>query len=74
MPKPATCNNEYGQTRTSQPRPRLTIQIPRVLHVSMVLRVVADTLLVTLRPKKLKLPMLTQMARAVQMTVGLDAI
>ena len=53
-PKLATCNMEYGQSRTSQPSPRLIIQIVIVLHVSVILRVVADTCRVTLRPKKLK--------------------
>jgi len=42
-PKLATCNMEYGQSRTSQPSPRLIIQIVIVLHVSVILRVVADT-------------------------------
>jgi len=56
-PKLATCNMEYGQSRTSQPSPRLIIQIVIVLHVSVILRVVADTCRVTLRPKKLKKPM-----------------
>ena len=56
-PKLATCNMEYDQSRTSQPSPRLIIQIIIVLHVSVILRVVADMCLVTLRPKKLKKPM-----------------
>jgi hypothetical protein len=48
---PATCNNEIGHTNLSHPSPRLTIQIPSVRQVSIVLRVVADTRLVTLKPK-----------------------
>jgi len=55
-PKLATCNLEYHQSRTSRPSPRLIIQIVIVLHVSVILRVVADTRRVTLRPKKLKKP------------------
>ena len=56
-PKLATCNLEYHQSRTSRPSPRLIIQIVIVLHVSVILRVVADTCRVTPRPKKLKEPM-----------------
>lgn len=48
---PATCRSEKGHTSRSHPTIRLTIQIPSVLHVSMVLLVVALTRLVTLRPK-----------------------
>lgn len=48
--KPATCNH----LNDSQPRPRETTQINRVLQVSMVERDVALTVLVTDRPKKLK--------------------
>lgn len=69
IPNPATCNSDNGQTNRSHRKPRLTIQIPNVLQVSMVLRVVAETLLVTLKPKKLKLPMLIQIATEVQITV-----
>jgi len=56
-PKLATCNIEYSQSRASQPSPRLIIQIVIVLHVTVILRVVANTRRVTLRPKKLKEPM-----------------
>lgn len=34
--KPATCSKLYGQTSTSQPRLSETIQIVRVLQVSIV--------------------------------------
>jgi len=63
-PKLATCNMEYGQSRTAHPSPRLIIQIVIVLHVSVILRAVADTCWVTLRPKKLKKP--TENAMATQ--------
>ena len=48
--KPATCNH----LKLSQPKPRLTIQMKSVRHVSIVLRLVAETERVTERPKKLK--------------------
>ena len=47
---PSTCSH----LNVSQPRPRETSQMNRVLQVSMVEREVALTLLVTERPKKLK--------------------
>jgi hypothetical protein len=50
---PVTCNNDQGHTSTSQPSPRLTIQIVIVLHVSMILRIVALIWRVILKPKKL---------------------
>lgn len=62
-PKPTTCNRENGQTSFSHPTPRLTTQMPRVLHVSIVLLVVALTLLVTLRPKKLNEPIENMIAK-----------
>lgn len=71
---PTIWRNDTGQTRASQPNPRLTIQIPRVLQVSTVLRVVALTLCVTLRPKKLKDPMESMMAKQDQRTVGVETI
>lgn len=71
---PMIWRNDTGQTRASQPNPRLTIQIPRVLQVSTVLRVVALTLCVTLRPKKLKDPMESMMAKQDQRTVGVEII
>jgi hypothetical protein len=40
--------------KVSQPRPRDTIQMKSVRHVSMVERDVAETVRVTERPKKLK--------------------
>lgn len=51
---PTTCNRETGKRSFSQPRKRLTIQMARVLQVSVKLLAVALTCLVTLRPKKLK--------------------
>jgi hypothetical protein len=48
--KPTTCSH----LKVSQPSPRLTIQMKRVRHVSIVLREVAEMTRVTLRPKKLK--------------------
>ena len=51
MPKPTTCNTVKGQTSRSQPTARLTTQMPSVRQVSIVLRVVALTRLVTLSPK-----------------------
>jgi hypothetical protein len=48
--KPSTCSH----LNVSQPRPRETIQMKRVRQVSMVERDVAETVRVTLRPKKLK--------------------
>jgi len=42
---------EYGQSRSPKSSPRLIIQIVIVLHVSVILRAVADTCRVTLRPK-----------------------
>ena len=73
-PKPVTCNMEYGQTRTSQPSPRLMIQIVMVLQVSVMLRAVAETWRVTLRPKKLKKPMENAMATDEPRTRGLDMV
>ena len=73
-PKPVICNMEYGQTRTSQPSPRLMIQIVMVLQVSVMLRAVAETWRVTLRPKKLKKPMENAMATDEPRTRGLDMV
>ena len=73
-PKPMTCNVEYGQTRTSQPSPRLIIQIVMVLQVSVTLRAVAETWRVTLRPKKLKKPMEKAMATEDPRTRGLEMV
>src|SRR5258706_6556973 len=73
-PKPTTCNMEYGQTRTSQPRPRLMIQIVMVLQVSVILRAVAETWRVTLRPKKLKKPMEKAIATEEPRTRGLEMV
>jgi hypothetical protein len=50
-----------GHISTSQPSNKLTIQIASVLHVSVKLREVALTSLVTLKPKKLK--------RAIEMAI-----
>lgn len=72
--KPTIWRMDSGQTKASQPNPRLTIQIPRVLQVSTVLRVVALTQCVTLRPKKLKDPMENMMAKQDQKTVGVETI
>ena len=68
--KPATWSNESGKTSFSHPVARLTIQIPSVLHVSMRLLAVALTRAVTLRPKKLKEPILIMIAIQVQNTRG----
>lgn len=59
--KPATCSH----LKLSHPSPSETIQINRVLHVSMIEREVAEMLLVTLRPKKLKPPIETMIRRLV---------
>lgn len=48
--KPKTCNH----LNDSQRRPKDTIHINSVRHVSIVERDVADTVRVTERPKKLK--------------------
>ena len=56
-PKLATCNMEYDQWMASQSSPRLIIQIAIVLHMSVILRAVADTCRATLRPKTLNKPM-----------------
>ena len=73
-PKLATCNMEYGQSRISQPSPRLIIQIVIVLYVSVILRVVADTCLMTLRPKMLKKPMENATATDEPRTRGLELV
>jgi hypothetical protein len=49
MTKPTTCSH----LNVSQPRPRDTIQMKRVRHVSIVERAVAETDRVTESPKKL---------------------
>lgn len=49
-PKPTTCSH----LKVSHPSPRLTTQMNSVLHVSIVLRAVAETVRVTDSPKKLK--------------------
>jgi len=59
--KPTTCNH----LKLSHPNPSETIQINKVLHVSMIEREVADMLRVTLRPKKLKPPIETMINRLV---------
>lgn len=68
--KPRTCKNEKGTTNLSQPRPKLTIQMARVLHVSVKERAVALTWRVTLSPKKLNNEILIAMAIPDQNTVG----
>jgi hypothetical protein len=60
--------------RRSHPTAKLTTQMPSVRHVSIVLRVVALTLRVTLSPKKLKAPMEKQMARESHITLGVEVI
>lgn len=59
-----------GNNSFSQPKPKLIIQILNVLQVSVRLRAVALTCLVTLSPKKLNKEMLMAMAREDQRTVG----
>ena len=57
--KPTTCSH----LKVSQPSPSETIQMKRVRHVSMIDRDVADMLRVTDKPKKLKPPIETIIAR-----------
>lgn len=59
---PATCSH----LKVSQPRPRDTIQMNRVRQVSMMDLEVAEILLVTERPKKLKPPMENMIAMLVK--------
>ena len=67
---PKTCRIEIGHSSFSQPNPKLIIQIDNVLHVSVKLRAVALTCLVTLSPKKLKSEILTAIAMPEYKTVG----
>jgi len=59
-----------GKSSFSQPRPRLTIQMERVLQVSVKERAVALTWRVTLSPKKLNRAMLRQIAAEEYKTFG----
>jgi hypothetical protein len=67
---PKTWRTEIGHSNFSQPNPKLIIQIDSVLQVSVKLRAVALTYLVTLSPKKLKSEMLIAMAMPEYSTVG----
>lgn len=69
-----TCNSDMGKRSFSQPNARLMIQILKVLQVSVKLRAVALTCLVTLKPKKLKSEMLHAMAMPDQRTAGVSII
>ena len=71
---PSICNNEIGKRSISQPNPKLTIQIASVLHVSVKLRAVALTCLVTLSPKKLNNEMLIATITPDQRTAGLPTV
>ena len=68
--KPRTCNNEIGHTSFSHPRPRLTSQILKVLHVSVKLLAVALRCLVTLNPNQLNKLILIAIAIPEYNTVG----
>ena len=72
--KPNTCKRETGNKNFSQPNPRLMIQMASVLQVSVRERAVALTCRVTLKPKKLKREMLTQMANPEYSTDGVSII
>lgn len=72
--KPRSCKAVQGQVKNSQPRSKLTIQIPIVRHVSAVLLAVAFTCLVTLNPNRLKNPIEMAIATLDQMTWVLPVI
>lgn len=71
---PKTCNNEIGKRSFSQPKPRLTIHIASVLHVSVRLLAVALTCLVTLSPKKLNSAILHAITTPDQSTLGVPIV
>lgn len=72
--KPKLCSEPLSGLKTSHPRNKDMIQMPKVRHVSIVLRAVALIARVTARPHPLKREIERAIATDVQMIVGDETI